>query len=327
MRVAKFAVGEESAEADLVASAKAAAEAAKLGLEAAKLRAEAEELERANIEERRRVRARQLLGDGGSFVRATDLRSRILEATGVAVSEDAVERLLKEVQPGTSFSDARLTFEDLSSDTFQKTLDRIMIEEQELLRRKQREENERERQKMEEARKLRAETFEFSVLADENDDRSIWTRIMGCLAYLLPLMDVIQFGIPLMGLLPFLTPIFVIIAIPAAIVNAVPFGTLILFFAMSALSGNQDFPRLLRFNLQQAVLIDVALFLPQFLAQLASLVVGGQGVPTELTIGVFIIVLLAITYSIVMTLLGRDPDGIPGISNAARNSIDRRFRR
>merc|ERR1711966_56776 len=70
-------------------------------------------------------------------------------------------------------------------------------------------------------------------------------RIVSVLPYLLPLMDGLSYGkFPLAGFLA--------------------------FFGLTFLSGNLAANRLVRFNAQQAIYLDVALFLPGLVATLAG---------------------------------------------------------
>ncbi|CAE8675019.1 unnamed protein product, partial [Polarella glacialis] len=302
--------------------ARSAAEGAKLELEAAKLRAEAEDLERALALERRHFRAREILGRGQQ-VSAGELAVR-LGASGVNLADEGIRRVVEACRPGQP--DAALTFEDLASPAFDAALNTVIAEDLWMQREKQREDDERDRKEAAENRQRQIESPARSEpVIDLNDDRSIGTRLLSCLAYLLPLLDVIQYGFPLLQVVPGLAPLFALLAIPSSLINAIPFGSLILFFGLSSLSNNKEYPRLLRFNLQQAVLLDVLLFIPNIIFSLGAMVAGeGGGMPEESMVVVFVAVSICTIYSVgVTTLLGDDPDGIPGLSNAAKNSIDR----
>jgi len=310
------------AQEDDVAEAQAALEAARLELQAAKLRAEAEEMERQSIIERRASRARQLLGEDSSPGTTLDLealRGRLESVLSLSVAEDRVRWLMDSGKQGAQ----ALGFEDLRSESFQKALDRLMSDVKEEERRAVMAERERELQAQKERKEREPQEAPLEP-AEVNDDRSLGTRILGSLAYTLPLLDGLQFGVPLIRDLPFLAPIFGILSIPNAILNAIPFGSLIVFIIFTFLANNRDLPRLLRFNIQQAVLLDVALFIPSLLVSLASFLAGSgdAGAGEALNVIVFALLSLAIAYSVIVTLLGDDPDGLPVISDATRRGID-----
>lgn len=308
----------------MLEEARMAAEAAKLELEAARLRLEAEALERANAKERRAMRARELLGDSTlSTASPEELRTRLKETSGNDVSLERMQWVVKTVRPDKS--EEGLRYEDLASDTFDSALEQVLAQEQEAKRIAQAQERERQRQEAEKRRQEQP-VFQSRSMTEENDERTMGTRIISCFAYLLPLIDGLQYGFPLMALVPSLAPFFGLLAIPNAIINAIPFGSLIIFIALTALANNREFPRLLRFNLQQAVLLDVFLFIPSIIASLASIAMGGgSGMGPEIAIGIFIVLVIAVIYSVVCTLLGLDPDGIPFVSDATKRSIDGPF--
>lgn len=327
-RKASVVIVAAASEDQLLAEARAAAEAAKLELEAARLRAEAEALERANAADRRASRARELLGeDGATSVSVTDLRTRLMQVAGFELSEERALWLVQTVRPGQD--ELALRFQELSSEAFDSALERVLAQEQEARRQAQAQERERERQEAERRRQEQpASSSSMPSDIEENDDRTMGTRVLGCLAYLLPLIDAFQFGLPLAMYIPALAPLFALLSIPNALINAIPFGSLILFILMTALASNREFPRLLRFNLQQAVLLDVAMFLPSIIASLGSMAMGGSGaVGPELASVIFIILVLMVGYAVVLTLLGRDPDGIPFVSDTTKRSIDGPFGR
>ena len=113
------------------------------------------------------------------------------------------------------------------------------------------------------------------------------------------------------------------LAIIYTLYRSVPFSGFIVFFLLNFLSSNPSLNRLVRFNMQQAIYLDIALFFPGLIASVYSLVVsglGGGGIPPELTIlgtdVMFVTLLTAIGYSTVSSLFGVEPDKIPIVSKA-----------
>lgn len=305
-----------------LAEATAAAEAAKLGLEAAKLRAEAMALEREVFEERRRTRARKLLGSL-ERVRSEELRVQLKELDGLDLTELQAQQLLAAVgRTPQEGEEASLSFEDLCSEAFESELGRFLAEMRLARGQKQLDERARVMQASKDEAQRRSEPEGFSTTEEINDDRSMGTRILGTLAYLLPLVDAFRFAIPLVQFLPPLAILLAPIALASAILNAVPFGTLIFFVVYITLAQNKEIPRLLRFNLEQSVLLDIALILPNLFVAGLTFAGSGEAVPAAGAV-IFVLLLLVVLYCVTTTLGGEDPDGIPVISKAATNVIDR----
>jgi len=322
--VARRAVEEE--EDALLAEARAAAEAARLELEAAKLRAEAQELERTSAVERRTARAGALLSgrrsdDGTYRLSVEDLPARLKGVAEIELTEFEADRLASAC--GLPLNGPRnFSFEELASERFDAELERITAQARQakLLRERQ------EREAAEAARAAEAAAAASpagssqaeAVPADENDDRSTNTRVLACLAYILPLVDSIQFGFYFLQVAPFFAPLFAVLALPSAIIGLVPFGTIILFAACVILGANRDLPRLLRFNLQQAVLLDVTFFLPNLLVA----AVNGGALPPEIAGFFFLNLMVLITYCILRNADGEYPDGIPVVSDFAKRFLE-----
>ena len=101
--------------------------------------------------------------------------------------------------------------------------------------------------------------------------------------------------------------------------DAIPFSGLIFFFGLSALSRNPGLSRFLRFNLQQAILLDIAFIIPGFVGsagQSFPLILQETGCNT-----IFYMMILAIGYSWYSIAQGKAPDQIPIVSDAAQQSI------
>ena len=161
-----------------------------------------------------------------------------------------------------------------------------------------------------------------------NDRKPTGTeKIISILPYLFPLLDGLQFG-------RFLVnenadnPLVVLIAILYALYRAVPFGGFIAFLTLNFLTGNPGINKLIRFNMQQAIFLDIALFFPGLLAALYAVVVqgiGGVQVPQAMTeIGsdaVFFTLLATLGYCAISSLLGKTPDKIPLIGNAVSDRM------
>ena len=89
-----------------------------------------------------------------------------------------------------------------------------------------------------------------------------WQRLLALLAYLLPWSDAVLFGASLFELFPVLQ----LLAAPAlpllSLQRLVPFGGFLLFLALFlGVVRNQRVPYFIRFNVLQAILLDIVLIL------------------------------------------------------------------
>ena len=146
-------------------------------------------------------------------------------------------------------------------------------------------------------------------------------KLLSILPYLFPLLDSLQFGRflivenadnPLVGLL----------ALAYAAYRSIPFSGFVAFLALNVLSSNPGINRLVRFNMQQAIFLDIALFFPGFIAAVLGVIGSSAGLTipesfVELTNNaIFGALLLTVAYASVSSLLGITPDKIPLISQA-----------
>ena len=147
-------------------------------------------------------------------------------------------------------------------------------------------------------------------------------RIFACLAYLLPVIEVIglllRIGIQnsLFGQFPALGIILVPLLPLVQIYFGIPFMGLIIFFALFLLVvRNEKISHFIRFNTMQAILIDIVLFLCNIVLQILSPVPGTDFAIVTLTNTIFLGVVAAVVYAVVQSLLGRYAE-IPAISDA-----------
>mmetsp|Transcript_55279 Transcript_55279/g.120467 ORF Transcript_55279/g.120467 Transcript_55279/m.120467 type:complete len:423 (-) Transcript_55279:188-1456(-) len=302
-----------------VEEAKAAAQAAKIALEAAQLRAEVEEMERESKAKQRERQAKEIIGDNTiAGLGVAGLPAQLKEVFDLDIDEAQAQAIVEACKPGQPA--AKLSLEDVKSDAFSQAFQKVKAEVEE--KRREAEIAQREQQIKEAAERRDNEPEEVVWSGEENTDKSVGTKVLACLAYLLPLIDSLPFGIGLVNMVPALMPVFALLAIPAALLNAIPFGTLIVFIAFSALAGNRELPRLVRFNLQQAVLLDIFLFLPQLLSSLVGMVTGGSVATAGANLAIFVLLLIAVAYCCVTIAMGDEPDGLPWVSQAAKRSID-----
>jgi Chloroplast import apparatus Tic20-like len=144
-----------------------------------------------------------------------------------------------------------------------------------------------------------------------------------CSKDLFPLLDGVQFGKYLIVENPD-NPVSLVLAVCYGLYRSIPFGGFIAFLALNFLSGNPTINRLIRFNMQQAIFLDIALFFPGLIGALVSLVAPGS-IPVSLAAvgsnAIFITLLLVLAYTTISSLLGITPNKIPLISENVENRM------
>lgn len=170
------------------------------------------------------------------------------------------------------------------------------------------------RREEEAARIAEMRTAVLNEAAPTNTD-----KVLSVTPYLLPLLDSLQYANM------FVTnhqdnPVAQAITVLYTLYSSIPLGSLISFLALSFLSSNPSLNRLVRFNMEQAVALDVALFVPGLLLGAAGFVASSTGVQIpsealELTSdGVLVAMLASIAYAATSSLLGATPNKLPGVS-------------
>lgn len=154
----------------------------------------------------------------------------------------------------------------------------------------------------------------------------LWQRLLAVAAYLLPWRHGMAFGGGLAQAFPTLNPLFNALALPVfplvAVENLLPFGGLVIFLGLYlGVVRNQRVPYAIRFNVLQAILLDIVLVLLSLVLSLLT------GLPTAagfalrtLDDTVFLGTLLVIGYCLVQGLRGLEPE-LPTVSEAVRMQL------
>jgi hypothetical protein len=154
-------------------------------------------------------------------------------------------------------------------------------------------------------------------------DSPIWQRLLAALAYLLPWSDAIPFGQALFGPLPWLRWL-TLPALPVMqLQEAIPFGSLVLFMLLFlAVVRNPQVPYLIRFNVLQAILLDIVLVLLSLAFNILLGPLGGSlgFLVRTLQNTVFLGALLLVLFAVVQNLRGKEAD-IPTVSEAVRMQL------
>ena len=149
----------------------------------------------------------------------------------------------------------------------------------------------------------------------------IWQRLLAAAAYLLPWSDGMGFGQSLFSLFPVLQWLS-LPALPVALLEqAVPFGSLLLFLALwLAVARNPRVPYLIRFNVLQAILIDILLVLVSLSFRILLAPLGIAFALRTLSNTVFLGVLVLVLFGVVQSLRGEEAE-IPSLSEAVRMQL------
>lgn len=142
-------------------------------------------------------------------------------------------------------------------------------------------------------------------------------RIFASLPYLITLMYGLEFGRSVLEVVPVLGQILYPLIAPLAIIYAIPFASIIIFFALFLLVvRNEKISHFIRFNTMQALLISIALFLCQLvIGVLTNLGESVALIVLVLNNAIFLAVLAAFVYSVVQSFRGQYAE-IPTISEA-----------
>jgi hypothetical protein len=149
-------------------------------------------------------------------------------------------------------------------------------------------------------------------------------KVISVLPYLFPLLDGLQWGRFLLGAEGAESnPFVVALALLYALYRSIPFSGFIAFFVLYFLGGNPGINRLIRYNMQQAIFLDVALFFPGLIGGVVGLT--GVQLPAIFSqVGndaIFVTLLALIGYCSVSSLLGFEPNKIPIISPAVEDRM------
>tara|TARA_B100002051_G_scaffold51771_1_gene46878 strand:- start:1323 stop:1787 length:465 start_codon:yes stop_codon:yes gene_type:complete len=149
----------------------------------------------------------------------------------------------------------------------------------------------------------------------------LWQRFLGLLAYLLPWSDALSFGRELYNLFPWIS----YLALPATPVllleRSIPFGGFLLFLVLFlVVVRNPNVPYYLRFNVLQAILLDILLVLLALAFNVLLSPLGNSLMIRTLNNTVFIGALVLMLYASVQCIRGKEAD-LPTLSEAVRMQL------
>jgi hypothetical protein len=301
-----------------------AAKIAGLKAEAAKFRAEAAELESVQRAERAKAIEnifRQFDTNQDGEISVEELREGLNTIfNDKALSSKEAQKLLNAFDDS---GDGALQLEEFKSiNEFRMKLDELILEEKQAAL-----ESQREAMEARQAADLAQEKMQELQTLLNDSPPTVSDRVVSLIPYIFPLVDSVQYGkymldgnmdSPLVG---FVTTMYIIY-------QSIPFSGLFAFFALSSLSGNMSLNRLIRFNMQQAILVDIALIIPGLVGGLATyclptflnIPISKEMVTTSSTI-TFLAVSAVILYSCASSLAGVTPNKVPVISERVEKRV------
>jgi uncharacterized membrane protein len=141
--------------------------------------------------------------------------------------------------------------------------------------------------------------------------------------YLLPFLDALGYGRFLFFQYPMISRAIAPLAPLISLYSTVPFAPFVAFFAVYlGIVNNQRWPRFVRFNAMQAVLLDILLILPRLVEQVFSTPTGGWALQAYITVQntIWIFVAAAVLYGIGASVVGQTAR-IPLVADAAEQQV------
>lgn len=284
---------------------------------AAKYRSEAAELEAQRANERAKAAERAFqkfdLNNDGE-VSLDELKAALEKTFKMDLPEQRVKKLMEDFDKS---GDGKLQKEEfVGMEQFRNKLESLAQEEK------------KKALEAQKAAQKESETSKFLEAQREmiNDNPPTATdKIVSTLPYLFPLMDGLLFGQYLLGNSE--NPIAIGLAGLYMAYRSIPFAGFLSFLSLSVLSGNLSINRLVRFNMQQAIFLDIALFVPGLVGAVTNAASSGLGFQIPPGVGelssnaIFIALIASVGYSTISSLLGVTPDKVPFISNAVNNRL------
>lgn len=156
---------------------------------------------------------------------------------------------------------------------------------------------------------------------------SCFERSMASFVYLLPALDGFEFGGAIYRELPALNSVAKLVAPVVVSYQSIPLSSLIFFLALSAFATGTlrgSLSGFVRFNIQQALFLDMVLLLPFLFPELGNWVLHAVG-PAGMVAcrnGMWAIAFGTIGYSAARNAQGLLPDQVPVISDAAKTVLE-----
>lgn len=245
----------------------------------------------------------------------TELQQGLEKLFKMKIPEDRASQLMKDFDIN---GDGTLQLDEfVGVDKFRNKLEALVREERDLARQQAKEAQEQAQQ---------AQVVQAQMELVNDNPPTVSDKVLSVLPYLFPLVDGLQFARFLIEGHPD-NPLAMGAVVAFALYRSIPLGGFLSFFALNFLSANPRINRLVRFNMQQAVWLDIALFAPALMGALVFGLLNQLGVslpPLAVELSndaMFVALLAAVGYSIVSSLLGETPNQLPFVSKRAEDRM------
>lgn len=248
-------------------------------------------------------------------ISADELKIGLEKATKHEIPQGRIEKLLQQFDAN---GDGVLQMEEfVPLERLKNQLDYIAREEKAFAL-----EEAKVLKQVEEQRKL--EEMRMAMVNDDEPTPS--DKVVSILPYLFPLLESLQFAAPWI-----ISHQDNVVAQVAAVVftiyKSIPLSGFLVFFALNSVSQNLSLNRLIRFNLKQALFLDVAILVPGITVGLLGAIGSGLGLPASglvqelLNDAVVFGTLVTIAYASASSLLGVTPEQVPWVSQATNRRM------
>lgn len=255
------------------------------------------------------------LNNDGS-ISLEELRLGLMNEFQDQISEEQVARLMSEFDTS---GDGKLQINEFKSmEEFRRKLEAIIIAE--------RVDAEQAALAARQAKLAKERSAAFSELVNDGVP-TLSDRWVSIIPYLVPLFDSFQYGPKfLMNLEK--NPFTTFLASLYVLYENIPFSGLIAFIALSVIANNSQLNRLIRFNIQQAIYIDIALIVPSILSGVITIGAPYAGISLSPEIidlsstATFLVFAAMLLYSLASSIFfGQIPNKIPFISERAEERL------
>jgi hypothetical protein len=255
------------------------------------------------------------LNNDGS-ISLDELRIGLMSEFQDQISEEQVARLMKEFDTS---GDGKLQINEFKSmEEFRRKLEAIINMERADAA-----------QQAAAARQAKLDQERKAALLEIVNDGppTISDRWVSIIPYLVPLFDSFQYGPKFLMNLE-ANPLTTLLASLYVLYENIPFSGLVAFLALSFIANNTRLNRLIRFNIQQAIYIDIALIVPSILSGVITIGAPYAGIslsPELIELSsttTFLAFAAMLLYSLASSIFfGQLPNKIPWISKRAEERL------
>lgn len=246
-----------------------------------------------------------------------ELKDGLSKVLSASINDSQARQIMQQFD---SSGDGSLQLDEFATiDNFRKKLDRIIFEERKAVE---------EAQTQAQLAKVAAEKAEAISAMINNKPPTSLDRVFSIMPFVLPVLDALPYaGYIIQDYKLDNNPIVAAFAYLYVLYQTVPFSGLIAFFLFNLLSTNLSLNRLVRYNIQLAIFLDIALIFPGIIGVFAEL--GTKFLGVELSPAVadlasdvtFISFISVISYATISSLFGIEPDKIPIITERIKQRV------